>query len=172
MSSCNTGYPTKTDHRVIISCYMMTSSNGNIFRVTSPLRGEFTGHRWIPLTKASNQKLLSFLWSAPEQTVEQAIDAVDLRRHYAYYDIILMIRCQIALKLCTEHDTIAVVFWQMSKTIRQLTQMDWTNEISRDLIIRWFRIMYTGTTLSYLSYWNKSPGLFATAEWSTEKPNI
>ena len=26
---------------------MMTSWNGNIFRVTGPLCGEFTGHRWI-----------------------------------------------------------------------------------------------------------------------------
>ena len=31
---------------------MMTSSNGNIFRVTGPLYGEFTDHRWIPFTKA------------------------------------------------------------------------------------------------------------------------
>ena len=30
---------------------MMTSSNGNIFRVTGPLCGEITCHRWIPLTK-------------------------------------------------------------------------------------------------------------------------
>ena len=27
---------------------MMTSSNGNILRVTGPLCGQFTGHRWIP----------------------------------------------------------------------------------------------------------------------------
>ena len=27
---------------------MMTSSNGNIFRVAGTLCGEFTGHRWIP----------------------------------------------------------------------------------------------------------------------------
>ena len=27
---------------------MMTSSNGNIFCVTGPLCGEFTGHWWIP----------------------------------------------------------------------------------------------------------------------------
>ena len=27
---------------------MMTSSNGNIFRVTGPFCGKFTGHRWIP----------------------------------------------------------------------------------------------------------------------------
>ena len=34
----------------------MTSSNGNIFRVTGPLWGEYTGHWWIPLTKASDAK--------------------------------------------------------------------------------------------------------------------
>ena len=33
---------------------MMTSSNGNTFRVTCPLCGEFTGPRWIPRTKASD----------------------------------------------------------------------------------------------------------------------
>ena len=33
---------------------MMTSSNGNMFRVTGHLCGEFTGHRWIPLTKTSD----------------------------------------------------------------------------------------------------------------------
>ena len=33
---------------------MMISSNGNIFHVTGLLCGEFTGHRWIPLTKASD----------------------------------------------------------------------------------------------------------------------
>ena len=32
--------------------YMMTSSNGNIFRVIGPLCGEFTGHRWRPLTQS------------------------------------------------------------------------------------------------------------------------
>ena len=45
---------------------MMTSSNGSIFRVTGPLCGEFTGHRWIPLTKASDAELWCFLWSTPE----------------------------------------------------------------------------------------------------------
>ena len=54
--------------------YMITSSNGNIFRVTGLLCGEFTGHRWIPRTKASDEELWCFLWSAPEQTVEQIIE--------------------------------------------------------------------------------------------------
>ena len=46
--------------------YMMTSSNGNIFRVTGHLCGEFTGPRWIPHTKASDAELWFLLWSAPE----------------------------------------------------------------------------------------------------------
>ena len=50
-----------------------TSSNGNIFRVTGPLWGESTGHRWIPLTKVSDTELWCVIWSAPEQTVEQTI---------------------------------------------------------------------------------------------------
>ena len=47
-------------------CLMMTSSNENIFRVTGHLCREFTGHRWIPCTKASNAELWCFLWPAPE----------------------------------------------------------------------------------------------------------
>ena len=46
--------------------YMMTSSNGNIFCVTAPLCEEFTGHRWIPRTKASDAELWCFLWYEPE----------------------------------------------------------------------------------------------------------
>ena len=45
---------------------MMTSSNGNIFRVTGHLCGEFTGHRWINHTKASDAELWCFLWTASE----------------------------------------------------------------------------------------------------------
>ena len=39
---------------------MMTSSNENIFRVTGHLCGEFTGHRWIPHTKASDAENVFF----------------------------------------------------------------------------------------------------------------
>ena len=52
------------------SYVMMTSSNENIFRVTGHLCGEFTGHRWISHTKASDAELWILLWSAPEYTVE------------------------------------------------------------------------------------------------------
>ena len=46
--------------------FMMTSSYGNIFHVTGQMCGEFTGHRWIPRTKASDAELGCFLWYAPE----------------------------------------------------------------------------------------------------------
>ena len=48
--------------------FMMTSSNGNIFRFSGPLCGECTGHQWSPPTKASDAELWYFLWSVPEQT--------------------------------------------------------------------------------------------------------
>ena len=38
---------------------MITSSNGNIYRITGPLWGGSTGHRWIP----SDAELWCFLWS-------------------------------------------------------------------------------------------------------------
>ena len=68
--------------------FMMTSSNGNIFRVTGHLCGEFPGLRWIPRTKASDAELLIFSltcvwingWVNNRETG-------DLRRHRAHYDV-------------------------------------------------------------------------------------
>ena len=53
---------------------MFTTSNGNISHITGPLWGEYTGQRWIPLTKANYAELWCFLWSAHEETVEQTIE--------------------------------------------------------------------------------------------------
>ena len=58
--------------KCIVGNNMMTSSNTNFFRVTGPLWVEFTGHQWIPLTKASDAELWSFLWSAPERLSKQS----------------------------------------------------------------------------------------------------
>ena len=59
---------------LLLNSYMMTSSNGRIFVVIGPLCGKFTGHQWIPLTKASDVELWWYLWPAHEQTVEQTIE--------------------------------------------------------------------------------------------------
>ena len=67
----------------------MTSSNGSIFRITGHLCGEFTGHLWIPCTKASGTELC-FLWSAPwVYGWVNNCEAGALRRHHAHYDIIV-----------------------------------------------------------------------------------
>ena len=68
---------------------MMTSSNGNIFRVTGHLCGEFTGPRWIPHTKASDAELWCFLWSAINGWVNNR-EAGDLRRHRGHYDVMVI----------------------------------------------------------------------------------
>ena len=47
---------------------------GSIFHFTGPLCEEYTGHRWIPLTKASDAELWCFLWSPFERTIEQTIE--------------------------------------------------------------------------------------------------
>ena len=42
--------------------FMITPSNGNIFRVIGPLCGEFTSQRWIPRTKASEAEFDGFFY--------------------------------------------------------------------------------------------------------------
>ena len=70
---------------------MMTSSNGNIFRVTGPMWGKLAGHRWIPHTKTSDAELWCFLRSEPwlNGCVNNR-EAGDLRRHGANYDVTIM----------------------------------------------------------------------------------
>ena len=75
----------------------MTSSNGNIFCVTGPLGGEFTGPRWIPRTKASDADLWCFLWSF--DWINNG-EAGDLRRYRAHYDVIVMV---LAFTCCQPH---------------------------------------------------------------------
>ena len=52
-----------------VVCFHDDVIKWNIFRVTSLLCGEFTGHRLILRTKASEAGLGCFLWFAPEPTV-------------------------------------------------------------------------------------------------------
>ena len=70
---------------------MMTSSNGKIFRVTGHLCGEFTGHRWIPRTKASDAELMFCLICVWINGWVNNREAGDLRRYRAHYDVTVMI---------------------------------------------------------------------------------
>ena len=94
---------------------MMTSSNGNIFRVTGPLCGEFTGHRWIPLTKASGAELWCFLFiCAWINSWVNNREAGDLRRHRTHYGVIVMqrkVREWGVLELAWQSTSVSVAQW-------------------------------------------------------------
>ena len=52
---------------------MMTLSHWSPFRITVPLWGESTGHRWIPLKKATDVDFWCSLWCLPRYTVGQTV---------------------------------------------------------------------------------------------------
>ena len=57
------------------------------FRVTGPLCGEFTDHRWIPLTKASDGEFkVFFIWAWINGSIKNS-KPDDLRRHRAHYEV-------------------------------------------------------------------------------------
>ena len=63
---------------------MMTSSNGNIFRITGHLCGEFTG-----LWRGALEFCLIYVWINGWVNNREA---GDLRRYRAHYDVIVMTR--------------------------------------------------------------------------------
>ena len=69
--------------------YMMTSSNGNIFRFTSPLCGEFTGHWWIHLKRPAMWGFDVFFDLRLHKPLSKG-NAGDFRRHHAHYDVNVM----------------------------------------------------------------------------------
>ena len=69
---------------------MMRSSCGNSFCVTGPLCGEFTGHRYIPFTKASEVQRWCFVDLHQTHGSVNNRNAGDLRRHHAQYDVTLL----------------------------------------------------------------------------------
>ena len=70
---------------------MMTSSNGNCFRVTGSLCGEFTGHRWFPCTKTTDVDFYVFFFGVHlNNSWVNNLKAGDLRRDRAHYDVTVM----------------------------------------------------------------------------------
>ena len=78
-------------HLLVFALHMMTSSNGNIFRVTGILCGEFTGHRWIPTQRPVTRSFdLFFDLHQKKNSSVNNREAGDLRRHRAHYVVSLM----------------------------------------------------------------------------------
>ena len=80
---------------------MMTSSNGNIFRVPGHLCGEFIGHRWIHKGQWRGALVYSLIcvqikgWETIVRLViwdaiAPIMTSFDLRRHFAHFEVIVM----------------------------------------------------------------------------------
>ena len=76
---------------------------GNIFRATGPLCWEFAGHRWIPLTKASDA---IYAWT---NGLVIRRDARDLGRHRAHYGVTVMDSAWQGLDEIREHAVMCFV---------------------------------------------------------------
>ena len=76
---------------------MMASSNGNIFRVTAHLYGEFTGHQWIPSTKASDAELWRFVWPEEKNSRVNNCEAGDLSHNRIHYDVTVTVQLILSL---------------------------------------------------------------------------
>ena len=127
-----TKFSAATARRVECLMSMMTSSNGNILRITGHLCGEFTGPRWIPRPKASDTELWCFLWSALEINgwVHNG-EAGDLRRHRAHYDVTVMSAWHIHV-----HDDVikCVPFTHDCPFFREITDEFWSLMCSLSLV--------------------------------------
>ena len=87
---------------MLLSVYMMPSSNGNIFRVTEPLCEEFTGG--IPAQRSGTQRFIvhTHTWVSKR-------DAGDLIRHRADYDVTVM-TCREVVTVCVLMQW-GIIYW-------------------------------------------------------------
>ena len=74
-----------------VTFFMMTSSNGNIFRVTGPLCGEFTGPGEFPTQGQWRGALIFSLICVWLNGWVNNCEAGDLRRHRGHYDVNVMV---------------------------------------------------------------------------------
>ena len=120
---------------------MMTSSNGNIFRVTGPLCGEVTGPGDSPHKGQWRGALMfSFICVWINDWVNNR-EAGDLRRYSGHYDVIVM-------------------YWSMSYMLLQLNRGGW-----------WFTSCYKanlhGEYIPYTNGWPRCHRTRGCISWQT-----
>ena len=109
--------------------FMMMSSNGNIFRVTGHLCGEFTGIRWIPAQKPVMWSLVfSLICSWIKDWVNNS-EAGDLRCHHTHCDITVMFN-EVTMAgdkqqhITTKHNKVKTV-WILLRMLCTMCHVQW-----------------------------------------------
>ena len=114
-SSCtNTTFRRKTSGRGprrISSSHMMTLSNGNIFRVTGPLCGEFTGPGEFPTKRPVTRSFHVYFDLRLNKRLRKQREAGDLRRHRGHYDVNVMGLTFRAVRRLPERRMICIFRW-------------------------------------------------------------
>ena len=132
----------------------MTSSNEDIFSVTGPLCGEFTGHRWI---KWRGTLMFSLFCAWINGWVNNR-EAGDLRRHCAHYEVIVMQMEMNGSTIYSKADVSPVVFMrryvQVSMMLKGIncSQRNWSYSLRcYDLIMEKNCRFYAAFTIIYLT---------------------
>ena len=87
---------------------MMTSSYGNIFRVTDPLWGESARHQWFHLHKGQwREEFIFSLICTWTNGWANNRGAGDLRRYRAHYDVAVIYNC------CTSSTSTELYVWHI-----------------------------------------------------------
>ena len=79
-----------TNETCLLGRFMMTSSNGSIFRVTGHLCGEITGPGEFPAQRPVTRSFDVFFDLCLKNGWVNNCEAGDLRRYRAHYDVIVM----------------------------------------------------------------------------------
>ena len=110
---------------------MMTSSNGKIFRVTGPLRGDFCSP-WIPHTKALTRSFGVFFICVWINGWVNNLEAGDFRRHRGHNDVIVMwIDDSVhMIKLSILSHSLAILFHSMHVWTGQNLKESITNSVN------------------------------------------
>ena len=118
---------------------MMTASNGNIFRVTDHLCGEFTGHRWIPRTKVSDVELWCFFDKRPNKRLSKQwwgwwfeTPSRQLWRHcndWMCFQVIIPLCNTVynlcdSIKACYSQVTMSIGIWT-ARCVKSLVMVKW-----------------------------------------------
>ena len=122
----------------------MTSSNGNIFRVTGHLCGELTGHQWIPHTGQWRGALTFSLicaWMKVEQTIVRLVirDTIDLVKLWNFFSkamksvyngVVVMTKFRRRFRVCMKNTYLQIPYTVITALFRILGLMihEWRYE--------------------------------------------
>ena len=132
---------------------MMTSSNGNIFRVTGPLCGELTGHFFISPHKGQWREALMFsLICAWINSWVNNGEAGDLRRHCAHYDVIVMHLLYFSVHASLNSTKVVWFVWRQNIQRSGVDMLKWCVRIMGHFRFDYLRIHKTFFQFYVISY--------------------